>query len=240
MKIAVFADVHSNLYSLEAVLNDIESKGIDRVYCVGDLVGYGPRPNEVIELIRSEKIPTVAGNYDDAIGNMRLLCGCDYKDGESLRLGEQSIAWTRNNASEESKAWLSGLPAEIKETISDNRVLFVHGSPRALNEYLYESTPEEYLGQLLEENAVDVLVCGHTHLPYVKKVNSGLVINAGSVGKPKHGNPNSTYVIMEIKGKYDIGTDIVEVEYDYEETAREIEGVGLPAEFARIIRTGRP
>jgi len=239
VKIAVFADVHSNLYSLEAVLKDIESKGIDRVYCVGDLVGYGPRPNEVIELIRSKKIPAVMGNYDDAIGNMRLICGCDYKDEESLRLGEKSIAWTRDNTSDENKAWLRGLPAEIRETIS-GYILLVHGSPKALNEYLYESTPEEYFGQLLEESAVDVLVCGHTHLPYVKKVNSGLVINAGSVGKPKHGNPNATYITMEIRGKYDIGTDIVEVEYNYEQTAREIEGVGLPAEFARIIRTGRP
>lgn len=237
---AVFTDVHSNLHSLEAVLKDIENRGFEKVYCLGDLVGYGPRPNEVIELIRLKKIPVVMGNYDDAIGNMRLICGCDYKDEESLRLGEKSIAWTRDNTSDESKAWLSGLPAEIRETISGCRVLFVHGSPRALNEYLYESTPEEYFGQLLEESAADVLVCGHTHLPYVKKVNSGLVINAGSVGKPKHGNPKATYITIEIRGKYDIGTDIVEVEYDYEETAREIEEAGLPAEFARIIRTGRP
>lgn len=237
MKIAVFADVHSNLYSLEAVLKDIESKGIDRIYCVGDLVGYGPRPNEVIELIRSQKIPTVMGNYDDAIGNMRLICGCDYKDEESLRLGEKSISWTRDNTSAESKAWLSGLPAEIRETISGHRILFVHGSSKALNEYLYENTPEEYLNQLLKENEVDVLICGHTHLPYVKRIESGLVINAGSAGKPKHGNPNATYVVIDFTD----GTlcpDIIEIEYNYEDTAAEIEKFGLPNEFARIVRTG--
>lgn len=238
VKIAVFADVHSNLYSLEAVLKDIESKGIDRIYCAGDLVGYGPRPNEVIALIRSKKIPTVMGNYDDAIGNMRLICGCDYKDEESLRLGEKSIAWTRDNTTEESKAWLSGLPAEIKETISDCRVLFVHGSPKALNEYLYENTPDEYLNQLLEENNVDVLVCGHTHLPYVKKLKSGLVINAGSAGKPKHGNPNATYLVIDFMDGIPVH-EIIEVAYNYEDTATEIERFGLPKEFARIVRTGK-
>lgn len=238
MKIAVFADVHSNFYSLEAVLKDIESKGIDRIYCAGDLVGYGPRPNEVIELIKSKKIPTVMGNYDDAIGNMRLICGCDYKDEESLRLGEKSISWTRDNTSDESKAWLSGLPAEIRETISGYRFLFVHGSPKALNEYLYENTGDEYLNQLLRENDVDVLICGHTHLPYVKKLKSGLVVNAGSAGKPKHGNPNVTYVVIDfIDGM--LGSDIIEVEYNYEDTASEIESFGLPEEFARIVRTGK-
>jgi len=238
VKIAVFADVHSNLYALEAVLEDIESKGIDRIYCVGDLVGYGPRPNEVIELIKSKEIPTVMGNYDDAIGNMRLICGCDYKDEESLWLGEQSIAWTRDNTSEESKAWLSGLPAEIRETIAGYRFLFVHGSPKALNEYLYESTSDEYLNQLLKENDVDILVCGHTHLPYVKKLESGLVVNAGSAGKPKHGNPNATYVVID----FTVGTlcsGIIEVEYNYEDTAAEIEKSGLPNEFARTVRTGK-
>ncbi|MFZ5596031.1 MAG: metallophosphoesterase family protein [Bacillota bacterium] len=238
MKIAVFADVHGNLYSLEAVLKDIESKGIDRVYCVGDLVGYGPRPNEVVQLIRSKRIPTVMGNYDDAIGNMRLICGCDYKDEEFLRLGQKSIAWTGENTGDENKAWLSGLPSEIRETFNGHRVLFVHGSPGALNEYLYENTSEEYLDQLLKENSADILVCGHTHLPYVKKLASGLVVNAGSAGKPKHGNPNATYVIIDLTGDAP-DSEIIEVEYDYEATAAEIEKSGLPSEFARIVRTGK-
>lgn len=238
MKIAVFADVHSNLYSLEAVLKDIGNRGIEKLYCAGDLVGYGPRPNEVIELIRSRKIPTVMGNYDDAIGNMRLICGCDYKDEESLRLGEMSIAWTRDNTSDESKAWLSGLPADIRETISGYKLLFVHGSPKALNEYLYESTPDEYLDQLLKENGVDVLICGHTHLPYVKKLKNGLVVNAGSAGKPKHGNPNVTYVVIDFIDGIPVPA-VIEVAYNYEDTATEIEKFGLPNEFARIVRTGK-
>lgn len=238
MKMAVISDMHSNLYALEAVLKDIEARGIKAVYCAGDLVGYGPRPNEVIDLIRNKKIPAVMGNYDDAIGNMRLICGCDYKDEESLRIGEGSIAWTRENTTDENKRWLRELPAEIRLSDPGLKMLMVHGSPRALNEYLYEDTPEEYLNELLAVSGTDVLICGHTHLPYAKRVNDGFVINAGSAGKPKHGNPNVTYAVVDSRGGL-LQVDIVEIRYDFEKTAREIESSGLPAELAGMIRTGK-
>lgn len=239
MRIAVISDIHGNLYALEAVLKDIEAKGVSNIYCLGDLVGYGPRPNEVIELIKRNNISTVMGNYDDAIGNMRFVCGCDYKDEKALRLGESSIVWTKENTSEENKGWLRELPGEIRLLVSGLRILLVHGSPRALNEYLYENTAEGCLKELMAENNTDVLVCGHTHLPYVKKLAKGYVVNAGSAGKPKHGNPDVTYVIIDADGGSGLKTEIREVPYNHEETAGEIENFGLPAEFAQIIRTGR-
>lgn len=238
MKMAVISDIHGNLYALEAVLKDIEARGIKAVYCAGDLVGYGPRPNEVIDLIRNKGIPAVMGNYDDAIGNARIVCGCDYKDEESLRIGEGSIAWTRDNTTDANKHWLRELPAEIRLSEPGLETLLVHGSPRAINEYLHEDTPEEYLNELLAGSGADVLICGHTHLPYAIRVKAGFVINAGSAGKPKHGNPNVTYAVVDCRGGL-LQVDIVEVRYDFERTAREIESSGLPAELAEIIRTGR-
>ncbi|MFZ5648037.1 MAG: metallophosphoesterase family protein [Bacillota bacterium] len=238
MKSAFISDVHGNLYALEAVLKDIESRDITQVYCAGDLVGYGPRPDEVIDLIQKNKIPTVMGNYDDAIGNMRLICGCDYKDEESLRLGERSMAWTRDNTSEAGKKWLRELPPGISFSDSGLRVLLVHGSPRALNEYLFADAEEGYLNEMLVESRTDVIVCGHTHLPYCRRLSRGYIVNAGSVGKPKHGNPNATYMILEA-GEKGLAAEIVEVPYDYEKTAGEIDQSGLPLEFARIVRTGR-
>ncbi|MFZ5596468.1 MAG: metallophosphoesterase family protein [Bacillota bacterium] len=239
MKMAVISDIHSNLCALEAVLKDIETRDVPNVYCAGDLVGYGPRPNEVIELIKRKNIPTVMGNYDDATGNMRFICGCDYKDEKALRMGEGSIAWTKERTSEDNKGWLRELPGEIRLSVNGLKILLVHGSPRALNEYLYENTPEDYLIELLNENNTDVLVCGHTHLPNIKRIPNGYVVNAGSVGKPKHGNPNATYVILEAAGTGILKGEIIQVQYNYEETAREIEEFGLPIEFAEIIRTGR-
>ncbi|MBO8137918.1 MAG: metallophosphoesterase family protein [Desulfotomaculum sp.] len=238
MKIAVFADIHSNLLGLKAVLDDINKKNINKVYCAGDLVGYGPRPNEVIELLRQKEIPTVMGNYDDAVGNMRLVCGCDYKDEKAMKLGERSISWTKENTSEENKSWLRELPQQITFTAEGLRFLIVHGSPRKLNEYLFESTPGEYLNDLLAENSCDVLICGHTHLPYHNKLENGHVVNVGSAGKPKHGNPNVNYAVINAAEK-NVSVDFIEVAYDYETTAKEIEEAGLPGEFADIIRTGR-
>jgi putative phosphoesterase len=238
MKLAIISDIHGNIYGLEAVIKDIEEKGVTDIFCTGDLVGYGPRPNEVIDLIRKRNIPTVMGNYDDAIGNMRLICGCDYKDEKSLQLGEKSLLWTSNNTSETNKQWLKELPEEIRITFSGMRLLFVHGSPRALNEYLYEDTPENYIKDLFNEFGADTLVCGHTHLPYIKKTSAGCIVNAGSAGKPKHGNPNVTYVVLEVAGGKLTG-QIIEVPYKFEVAAKLIEQVGLPYEFAEIIRTGR-
>lgn len=238
MKLAVISDIHSNLYALEAVLKDIGSRGPDMIICTGDLVGYASRPNDVIEVIRKNNIPTVMGNYDDAVGNMRLICGCDYKDERLLRLGEQSLSWTLNNTTEDNKKWLRDLPREARLELGGIKLLLLHGSPRELNEYLYETTPDDYLNELLRETNSDVLVCGHTHLPYMKKVAAGYVVNAGSAGKPKHGNPNVTYVVLYVKEGV-LHTEIIEVPYNYEDAAAEIEQAGLPREFADIIRTGR-
>lgn len=237
MKIAIISDIHGNLYALEAVLKDIGARGISRIYCAGDIVGYGPRPDEVIGLLQKSGIPAVMGNYDDAVGNTRLICGCDYKDEKSLLLGGRSMAWTGDNTPEAAKKWLRELPAEIRFKDSGLNMLLVHGSPRSLNEYLYEDVEEGYLNEMLEESGTDVIVCGHTHLPYVRNLSRGYIVNAGSVGKPKGGSPNATYVILDADGK-DLSVEIAEAPYDYEKTAGEIERFGLPHEFAQIVRTG--
>lgn len=238
MKIAVFADVHSNFLGLKAVLDDIEQRGIRQVYCAGDLVGYGPRPNEVITLLRQKGVSCIMGNYDDAIGNMRLICGCNYKDEGAAKLGERSILWTKEHTSDENKAWLRDLPERIEFSLEGLRFLLVHGSPRELNEYLFESTPDQYLNELLEQNHCNVLLCGHTHLPYHKSLDKGHVVNVGSAGKPKHGNPNVQYTILDVK-EGNLRVELIELSYDFEKTAGEIEDFGLPTEFAQIIRTGQ-
>jgi len=238
MKIAVISDIHANIYALEAVLRDIEKKQVDIIYCAGDLVGYAPFPNEVVELVRAKKIPTVMGNYDDGVGNMRFICGCDYKDEKARVLGEKSIMWTKEHTSEKNKEFLRGLPREIDFTAGKYRAKLVHGSPRRLNEYLHENTDENYAAGLMAETGCDVLVCGHTHVPYHREVAGKHLINAGSVGKPKHGDPAAAYVILDF-GK-SLQVDVNKVPYDYEKTAKAIEESGLPDEFAGPVRTGSP
>lgn len=244
MKIAVISDIHSNIYALDAVLADIETKGVDMTVCTGDLVGYGTRPNEVIQTLKKNKILTIMGNYDDAIGNLKIVCGCDYPDPKDAEKAGLSMHFTGQTTTKENKEYLKNLPKELIFTFDNKTIRFVHGSTRLVNEYLKENSKEadEVMSELVE----NILVCGHTHIPYAKHYEEKLLINAGSVGKPKTGNPNANYVIIDIKNENEISktpssveVEIIEVEYDFEKMASEIEeNEILPNDFARLIREG--
>ncbi len=259
MRLALFSDIHGNLYALQAVLSDIKARGFDMIFCGGDLVGYGAFPNEVISLIRENHIPTIMGNYDQGIGNDLDDCGCAYRDELSKALGKRSIAWTREKVTPENKAYLRNLPERISLKIGRYRILMVHGSPRKINEYLYSDRPPASLIRMFENEKVDIITCGHTHLPYVLKLSAGegmeketvtssendetrnkagivyTLVNSGSVGKPKDGDPRAGYVIMEFHDGR-VNFEIVRVEYDVEAMARAVEQSGLPVEYAEMLR----
>lgn len=243
MRLAVISDVHSNIYALEGVLKDIENRNVDQIVCTGDLVGYATFPDEVISTIRKNKIMTIMGNYDDAVGNYRLVCGCDYPDPKDAEKAAKSMAFSLENTSEDNKAYLRTLPKYAVLNIGSKTIRFVHGSNRIINEYLKENSKEatEVMGELNE----DILVCGHTHIPYFKYYDTKLLINAGSVGKSKTNNPDANYVIIDIKNDDEddnvestVNVEIIEVPYDFEKTAKAIEESDLPDDFARLIRTG--
>lgn len=244
MKIAVISDVHSNIYALDEVIADIKNRDIDMVVCTGDLVGYGTRPNEVIHRIKEEKILTIMGNYDEAIGNSKIVCGCDYPDPKDAEKAGLSMHFTGGETTEENKKYLRNLPKEAVFTFDNKTIRFVHGSTRIINEYLKENSKEaeEVMSELVE----DILVCGHTHIPYAKYYGEKLLVNAGSIGKPKTGRPKANYVIIEIqnndelsKTKGTVEVEIIEIDYNFEKIAKEIEeNEILPNDFARLIREG--
>lgn len=234
MRIAAISDIHSNILALKSVLEDMKLKQVDLIVCLGDLVGYCTFPNEVINLIRQRNIVTIMGNYDEAVGNEMLVCGCDYPDPKDAENAGLSLNWTIDNTTEENKKFLRELPREAKLTFKGKNITFVHGSPRKINEYLKENSEEAR--EVMEIFEEDILVCAHTHKPYYKMYGSKILINSGSTGKPKTGNPNANYVIMEITD--DVKVEIVEVAYDFEKIASAIEENELPKEFADIIRTG--
>lgn len=260
MRVAILADIHGNIHALDAVLADIEERSVDQILCLGDLVGYGAFPNQVIAAIREQDIPTVMGNYDESVGFDLPVCGCDFPTEEALLAGEKSLAWTEEQVTEENKAFLRGLPRELWFNFAGVRTLAVHGSPRRLNEYLFEDTPDEvWVTIFAPERAVecaihggprqsethtttacqaDLLLIGHTHKPYYRTFKHHAIVNAGSVGKPKHGDPQAVYALLTIGAG--IKVEFVKVPYDVEAAAAAILAAGLPAEFARAVRTGRP
>lgn len=240
-RVAIFSDIHANLPALEAVLADMDARGLpvtDR-YCLGDLVGYATFPNEVIETIRTHNIPCIMGNYDLGVGNSSDDCGCAYKDAHSEALGKRSIAWSNEHTTPENKAYLRGLVDRIPLKLGDLRLMLVHGSPRRINEYLYEDRPDASFERLLDMVESDVMLCGHTHIPYHKVLPSGRqVINEGSVGKPKDGDPRACYVVLEAEGKK-LNVEFIRVPYDIERAASAIEQSEIPREYAQMLRAGK-
>lgn len=256
MKIALFSDIHANLPALEAVLSDMDSRQPDAVYCLGDLVGYAPWPNEVITEIRKRRIPTIAGNYDEGIGLGINECGCAYKTDKEKEMGEISIAYTNELVNADERAYLRARPRHIRlefEAAPEKiQLLLVHGSPRKINEYLFEDRQEKSMLRIMEEANADLLFFGHTHKPYHRKfayeVNGETffrhAINIGSVGKPKDGDPRAGYVMLHIDHTAKLAdpsslqVEFIRVDYDVEKAAKAVEESPLPNEYADMLRRG--
>lgn len=254
MRIALFSDIHANLPALQAVLADIDSRKPDAVYCLGDLVGYNIWPNEVSKTIRERGIPTIAGNYDFGIGRMSNDCGCAYKTDEDKANGAVSIGYTNEVINEEERRFLRSLPAHIrveyKLNDDDMQLLLVHGSPRKINEYLFEDRDEKSMLRIMRDSHADIMCFGHTHKPYhriMEDAEDGVVryrhaINIGSVGKPKDGDPRACYVILTIDehtgngNKDGLKSEFIRVAYDVEKAAKAVEDSPLPNAYADNLR----
>ncbi|KAA6439900.1 metallophosphoesterase family protein [Dyadobacter flavalbus] len=258
MRIVLFSDIHANLPALKAFFEDIETRETDAIYCLGDLVGYNIWPNEVIDEIRKRGIPTIAGNYDFGIGRSSDDCGCAYKTDDEKENGKVSIAFTNEIVKDEQRAYLRTLPSHIRLDFQLNdkplSVLLVHGSPRKVNEYLFEDREEKSMIRIMEQANADVMLFGHTHKPYHRILDSVQTdgsdyfrhaINIGSVGKPKDGNPRGGYVILNINqdtsvtDKKSITVEFVRFEYDVEKAAKAVEDSILPNAYAESLRTGK-
>jgi predicted phosphodiesterase len=257
MKIALFSDIHANLPALEAFFADIERQRPDALYCLGDLVGYNIWPNEVINEIRKRHIPTIAGNYDFGIGRSSDDCGCAYKTDDEKANGAVSISFTNEIIKPDERAYLRTLPAHIKAEFQLNNaklnLLLVHGSPRRINEYLFEDREEKSLLRIMHDADADIMCFGHTHKPYHRILNDNPdgqdhfrhAINIGSVGKPKDGDPRAAYVILHINEystvteKSSIRVEFIRFDYDIEKAAKAVEESRLPDAYAESLRKGR-
>jgi predicted phosphodiesterase len=256
MKIALFSDIHANLPALEAFFASVEQQQPDALYCLGDLVGYNTWPNEVINEIRRRRIPTIAGNYDFGVGRTSDDCGCAYKTDEEKANGVVSISYTNQVVKDDERTYLRTLPAHIKVEFQLNQdrldLLLVHGSPRRINEYLFEDREEKSMMRIMQDADADIMCFGHTHKPYHRVLPSvpetpphyRHAINIGSVGKPKDGDPRGCYVILTINERSTIlDKDSIQVEfirfaYDVEKAARAVEKSPLPRVYALGLRTG--
>jgi predicted phosphodiesterase len=253
MTLAVLSDIHANLPALEAVLADLDTRQPDAIYCLGDLVGYAPWPNEVVDAVRRRGIPTIAGNYDEGVGLASDDCGCAYKTDEDRARGVESIAFTNDTVTDETRAYLRSLPRHLRLTFQAPRenearpveVLMVHGSPRKINEYVFEDRPDESFLRMMAAADADVMLFGHTHKPFHRLIpdagarhGARYAVNTGSVGKPKDEDPRAGYALLHIEPEADepVRVEFARVEYEVERAARAIEMSVLPDAFAEMLR----
>jgi putative phosphoesterase len=230
--VAVITDIHANLPALHAALGRCDELGIERIYCGGDLVGYGPHPNDVCRLIEQRGIPTIYGNYDYAISRDLKDCGCAYVDQHDRELGQQSVAWTLARTDQRSKDFMRRLPFDLRFELGGQHVRLVHGSPRKVNEYLFEDKPARTFERIAALSDCDVLVFGHTHKPWIHEYGGVLFVNCGSVGKPKDGDPRAAFAVLERDRSGRVHASIERVSYDAQAVAREVAAAGLPEEYA--------
>ena len=246
MKYALISDIHANLPALKAVLEAIERRtDVGAVYHLGDLVGYAPWPNEVVEMINAAGIAGVAGNYDSTVGTDYKHCGCRYEDPRQEELSHLSYAWTRQHVTPETKTYLAGLPFRMDLLPngghqSGPRVVLVHGTPTLNTVYWTENRPDDFclkMGQHAGLKAGDVIAFGHTHVPWHREVGGINFVNTGSVGRPKDGDWRAGYVALDVdEGRVEV--ELIRVEYDVEEAMRAIRASELPDDFASYLGTG--
>lgn len=229
MKLAVISDVHSNLPALEEVLRDIGEQDVSETLCLGDLVGYNPFPNEVIETIKKEKMECIMGNHDYAVIT---------KDTSWFNyIAADAIMWTAKKIKKENLGFLKKLPFGRTLKLKNRTLFLVHGSPR---EPLYEYVEPWYSEELLREFAgkYSALGLGHTHVPFFKLVGNRskkLVFNPGAVGQPRDNNSKASYAILDIGKSASINVEIKRVDYNIKRTADEIIAQGLSSFLAERL-----
>ena len=238
-RIAIISDIHGNLPALNAVLEDLDTRQPDSVFCLGDLVDFAPWPNEVIEPIRQLRIPTLMGNHDERIAFHHAITPIEKHSPAERTARIRAIEHTRQAISPENREYLSELPRSLRISFGTGnaatRILLVHASTRSVDEYIYEDHSETDLNRMLRKNNADMLIMGHTHLPYVRSLPDGkAALNAGSVGRSKEEKVFAVYLMLTMSESH-FHPEIVRVEYPTDVTIEAIRESGIPEFYAHFL-----
>lgn len=272
MRIAVISDIRGNIIALQSVLSAIDSEGphLDGIVCAGDIVGLGPKPNEVIELLLERQIESVLGNYDDAVAFDRIGSGRDFPDLESEAIDQAAVQWTQQSLTPENRAYLQQLPRDIRVSpggdgvaikrneqderaseyrrtfflravmggafrapvSSSKRVLVVHGSTRALNEFIRDDTAQSILAVLAREIQCDVLITGHAATNFRRDAHGITFIGVGPVDGPG----TAHFAIVNVGS--DVEVRFAEASFDVQAHVESLRSSGLPASLAAQAANG--
>lgn len=225
----MLSDIHSNLEALTAILATLPKHDI--VICLGDVVGYGPDPNGVVEEIRKlSPSYSIKGNHDHAVAT-----------GNTSGFSQHAaiaVDWTRQTLTDKNLQYISNLPETAFFTTGSLTIAIYHGSPRdPLSEYVFPHSPRLSLKSLIDQAETDILLLGHTHVPFQIKFDLKMIANPGSVGQPRDGDPRASYAVLEVdSGKASF--QVFRLEYKIETVAKKILEAGLPPFLAERLYVG--
>lgn len=238
VRIAALGDIHGNIDALKAAYEAAVRESVKKIYHLGDLGGYAPFVNEVVDFLEEHKIEGVQGNYDEAVAKGKKHCGCRYEEPLQAEMAGLSFEWTKEHASRKSREYMLSLPSELSFHAEGQLVKLFHATPLKNNLYWHEEREEKFFIEMARRAAADVMIYGHTHRPYRKEIGGKVFINAGSVGKPKDGDTRACLAIIDIL-RDGVKADFLRVPYDLEKTAKAIRASGLPSYFAERLMEGR-
>jgi predicted phosphodiesterase len=238
-RIAVLGGIYNNYLALEAALRDARQRGVNAIYCLGDLGAFGPHPDRVFPLLHDYGVHCIQGNYDHSIGNGLADCQCGYTDPRDNYFARISYQYTFEHTGPANRAWMRDRPAQFRLTLGGYHLLLCHGSPRRTNEFLWESTTSTYfLDYLADSHEADVLLATHTGIKWHRRLSGDRhFINVGVLGRPENdGQTNVWYTVLTARPAFEV--EFVPVEYDYQRLAREMSEEKLPPEFIETVLTG--
>lgn len=237
MLIACFSDPHGNLPALEAAVADARGKGAEQMVCAGDITGYGPFPDNVCRFLQKQAIPAIIGNYDRKVIKVA-------QEGKSAAAGmtpkkRKILLWTADHLSRPSLQYLTALPDHLDlQLAGGHRILVVHGSPASLDDAIYPSITRQGMEAKIGDTRPDVLLCGHTHIPFVKLLGGILIVNCSSVGHPVDGDPRPAYALIRTAEHAQPHGHIIRFDYDWEQTIAALKKTSLPKALRKDFAEG--
>ena len=237
-RIAVCGGPYANPHALRAWIDDARRRGAERLICLGDLGGFGAECDAIWPLLADSGVECIAGNYDVAIGRGDDDCGCGYSDERDNHFAQLMYDYTREHTSAEFAAWMAELPGELRETIGGVDVHMIHGSPLAVNDFLWESLDDDELRMRTRASGAGVLLCTHTGMPWQRRVDDTLLVNVGTVGRPANdGRCETWYAILELADGH-ARAELIPLSYDWRAQAAAMRAAGLHEPFVETVETG--
>ena len=235
-RIGLIGDVHANLPALLAVLDHAEQQGAAAFWNTGDFLGYGAFPNAVIDVLRRREVLSVIGNYDRKVLKFKRKAD----KWRRTKRPEKFLAfkWAYERLSDENRVYLQTLSRQVRLKLEGHRIVLVHGSPASIKEHLLPETPRARLRELGEASDADLVICGHSHRPFVRKAGDVWFVNTGSVGRPEDGDPRATYALLQINAT-SFQVHHFRVAYDVERAVAAIRRQRLPEAFAQMVLQAR-